>query len=56
MKREDRLSAGMTSEKVNKTYEILSKAFTERREKLSEQEARLNSVIPNTTEPKGETK
>ena len=47
MKREDRLSAGMSPEKVNRTYEILSKAFAERREKLREQEARLNAIIPN---------
>lgn len=47
MNREDRQSVGMTPEKVSETYEILSKAFTERREKLREQEARLNSVIPN---------
>lgn len=56
MKREDRLSAGMTPEEVSRVYSVLSKAFTERREKLREQEARLNSVIPNGTEYKGETK
>lgn len=50
MNREDRQSVGMTPEKVSKTYEILSKAFTERREKLREQEARLNAVVPNMGE------
>lgn len=50
MNREDRLSVGMTPEKVSKTYEILSKAFAERREKLREQEARLNATIPNGRE------
>lgn len=47
MKREDRLSQGMTPEEVSRVYSVLSKAFSERREKLREQEARLNSVIPN---------
>ena len=47
MKRKDRLSAGMTPEEVSRVYSILNKAFLERREKLREQEARLNSVIPN---------
>ena len=56
MEREDRLSAGMTPEEVSRVYSVLSKAFTEGREKLREQETRLNSVIPNTTEQKGETK
>lgn len=56
MKREDRLSAGMTFEEVSRVYSVLSKAFSERQEKLREQEARLNSVIPNGTEHKGETK
>ena len=56
MIREDRLTAGMTSEEVSRAYSVLSKAFTERTEKLREQEARLNSVIPNGTGHKGETK
>lgn len=47
MKREDRLSAGMSPEEINRVYSVLSKAFSERREKLREQEARLNATIPN---------
>ena len=47
MKRGDRLSQGMTPEEVSRVYSVLSKAFSERREKLREQEARLNSAIPN---------
>ena len=47
MKREDRVSAGLKPEEVSRVYSVLSKAFSERRKKLREQEARLNSVIPN---------
>lgn len=50
MKRGDRLSAGMTPEEVSRVYSVLSKAFSARREKLREQETRLNSVILNGKE------
>lgn len=40
MKREDRLSAGMTPEKVSQVYAILKARFEERRKKLRELEER----------------
>ena len=39
MKREDRLSAGMTPEKVSQVYAILKARFESRRKKLRELEA-----------------
>lgn len=56
MKREDRLSAGMTHAEVSRIYFVLRKTFEERRKKQREQEALLNSVIPNGKGQKGETK
>lgn len=46
MKREDRLSAGMTPEKVSEVYAILKARFEERRKKLRELEEREKSVLP----------
>lgn len=38
MERENRLSAGMTGDKVNRMYAVLKKAFEDRRRKLKEAE------------------
>ena len=46
MKHEDRLSAGMTPEKVSEVYAILKARFEERRKKLRELEEREKSVLP----------
>lgn len=46
MKREDRLSAGITTEKVSQVYAILKARFEERRKKLRELEEREKSVLP----------
>lgn len=46
MKHEDRLSAGMTPEKVSQVYAILKARFEERRKKLRELEEREKSVLP----------
>ena len=46
MKHEDRLSAGMTPEKVSQVYAILKARFEERRKKLREIEEREKSVLP----------
>lgn len=46
MKREDRLSAGMTPEKVSEIYAILKARFEERRKKLRELEEREREVLP----------
>lgn len=46
MKREDRLSAGMTPQKVSQVYAILKARFEERRKKLRELEEREKSVLP----------
>nr|DAL86628.1 MAG TPA: Pre-mRNA-splicing factor 8, U4/U6 small, assembly, pre-B complex, U1 [Caudoviricetes sp.] len=47
MKREDRLSAGMTSEKVSEVYAILKERFDERRKRLQEIESQRKAVIPS---------
>lgn len=46
MKREDRLSAGMSPEKVNEVYAILKERFENTRRKLREIEAQKKSVLP----------
>lgn len=46
MKREDRLSAGMTPQKVSQVYAILKARFEERRKKLRELEEREREVLP----------
>ena len=46
MKHEDRLSAGMTPQKVSQVYAILKARFEERRKKLRELEEREKSVLP----------
>ena len=46
MKRKDRLSAGMTPQRVSEVYAILKAQFEERRKKLAEIEMGKNSVLP----------
>lgn len=46
MKREDRLSAGMTPQKVSEVYAILKARFEERRKRLQAVDAQRQSVIP----------
>lgn len=46
MKRKDRLSAGMTPQKVSEVYAILKARFEERRKKLEELENSKEAVIP----------
>ena len=47
MKREDRLSAGMTPQKVSEVYAILKARFEERRKRLQAIDAQRQSVIPS---------
>ena len=46
MKRNDRLSAGMTPERVSQVYALLKEAFEKRREKLADVEAQTAAVLP----------
>ena len=46
MRREDRLSAGMTPEQVSRVYAILKESFEKRRKKQAELEARTSEVLP----------
>ena len=46
MERKDRLSAGMTPEKVNEVYAILKERFENTRRKLLKYEAQKQSVLP----------
>lgn len=47
MKRADRLSAGMTPEKVNHVYAVLKEAFEKRRKKLREVEEQMQAALPS---------
>lgn len=47
MKREDRLSAGMTPEKVDRVYAVLKEAFEKRRKKLREVEEQVRAALPS---------
>lgn len=46
MKREDRLSAGMTPQKVSELYKILKAQFEKNRKRLQEIESQSKGVIP----------
>ena len=46
MKREDRLSAGLTPQKVSEVYAILKARFEERRKRLQKIESQRETVIP----------
>lgn len=46
MKREDRLSAGITPAKVSQVYAVLKERFEESRRKLRDIEAQKNAVLP----------
>ena len=47
MKREDRLSAGLTPEKVDRVYAALKAAFEKRRKKLREIEEQTQAALPS---------
>lgn len=47
MKRQYRLSAGMTPEKVNHVYAVLKEAFEKRRKKLREVEEQTRAALPS---------
>ena len=55
MKREDRLSAGMTPEKVDRVYAVLKEAFEKRRKKLREAEERTRAALPSGLKLESET-
>ncbi len=45
MKREDRLSAGMTPQKVSEVYAILKARFEESRKKMREEDEKLRLAM-----------
>lgn len=53
MNREDRLSAGMKPEKVEKIYEVLKKRYEQTRKKIKEASEKIRQVTEDNSDLRG---